>query len=278
MWGSGSREMREQLTDLWRTVFGDEPAYTDLFFDRLYRPEWTLTREEDGRVASALYLLDAPLLTEAGGEPSLYLCAAATRPEYRGRGYMADLIGQAKELARSRGIPSVSLIPAEASLFSYYERFGFRSFFYRSRYTARAEEGGEGYDFLPAGPEELFRLETEVLRQYPGSALKSPAYFAFLQRETALLGGGLLKIVRRGNPLGYLVCLREGGAPYIKELMCPAEERVPAAGAFARSRGLLHIAAFGPAEQGGKPRGMLWRAEGFEAPGKNLPYIGCMLD
>ena len=91
-------------------------------------------------------------------------------------------------------------------------------------------------------------------------------------------GGELLKIVRWGNPLGYLVCLREGKTLYIKELMCPAEERAPAAGAFARSRGLPHIAAFGPAEQGGKPRGMLWRAEGFEAPGKNLPYIGCMLD
>lgn len=270
--------MKQQLIDLWHAVFGDKPAYTDLFFNMLYRPEGTLIKTENGRVVSALYLVDAPLVTQVGAEPSLYLCAAATAPEYRGRGYMAELIGQAKDFARSRAIPSISLIPAETSLFSYYERFGFRPFFYRKQHVFRAEEGGEGYSFLRAETEELFQLENGVLRQHPGSALKTRAFFAFLQREAALLGGGVLKIVRRGQVRGYLVWLPERDGLYIKELMCPAGEQMLVAGAFARARGFSEVTAFGPASTGGGPRGMLWRADGFKVPGGNRPYIGCMLD
>lgn len=121
------------LFSLWKQSFGDEDGYIRLFFEKEYEHCRTFACFENGKIVSALYLLDCfiPL-----GEERLdgwYLYAAATKPESRGRGLMSDLIRQAQAFAEKENRAFIALVPGEESLYGYYQRFGFDQTMYKYR-------------------------------------------------------------------------------------------------------------------------------------------------
>ncbi len=78
-------------------------------------------RYKDKKIVSQLFLIEG----ELSGDTVGYIYAAATDKEYRGKGYMAELINRAKIK-----YPRLALRPAQDSLYEYYERFGFKTSFY----------------------------------------------------------------------------------------------------------------------------------------------------
>ena len=96
----------EALKALWRDVFGDDDAYIDTFFRRIYVPGMASVIDGDGCLAAAAYAVPF------GG--ATYIYAVATRREYRGRGY-----GRAVTLAAAGGEPAY-LCPADATLRCWY--------------------------------------------------------------------------------------------------------------------------------------------------------------
>ena len=60
-----------------------------------------------------------------------YVCGAATRPAYRGAGIMAAMLQAAHSQMRRAGDAGAVLIPASQSLYAYYEKHGYRDFFYQ---------------------------------------------------------------------------------------------------------------------------------------------------
>lgn len=116
---------KEQLIELWQTCFGDAEAFTTLFFDRVYRPENTLSDEADGRIVSALHLI--PYTWAYGGSelPATYVAGVATSPDARGTGRAGRLMSRALSVMRQRGDCLSVLIPAEPGLFDYYRRWGY---------------------------------------------------------------------------------------------------------------------------------------------------------
>lgn len=123
------------IISLWQEAFGDSEAEIMFFLDKRYKPENTLIIEEDGKIASMLFLLEGEMSVKGKCYPSYYLYAACTLNEYRGRGYMASLLDFAKETALNRGYYFICLMPGEKSLYDFYEKHGYKAIFKKKLLT-----------------------------------------------------------------------------------------------------------------------------------------------
>lgn len=109
------------LRALFTEAFGDE-AFTDLFFARGYSRERCLAAYE-GALLGALHWFDCTL----EGKKAAYVYGIAAFRHCRGRGIGSALIRAAVETLQREDYETILLVPAEESLFGYYERFGFRA-------------------------------------------------------------------------------------------------------------------------------------------------------
>lgn len=114
-------EEEAPLRALFTEAFSDED-FTDLFFRTGYAPERCLAAL-DGELLAALHWFDCSL----EGKKAAYIYGIAAFRRCRGRGVGSALIRAALEELETRGYEMVFLVPAEPSLFGYYERFGFRA-------------------------------------------------------------------------------------------------------------------------------------------------------
>jgi predicted acetyltransferase len=156
-----------ELKTLWRDVFQEEEAYLDAFFEKLFKGENALLYEEDGRIAAALHMVPYSMIVDEVEHPLLYLYAIGTLPEYRGKGYAGEITREALRVAEDRGYSAAFLVPAEESLFLWYERMGFETVFYKT--TIRLEikdylslpslvSEGTWKAFKTSNPQELWDL------------------------------------------------------------------------------------------------------------------------
>ena len=113
--------LKEQALSLYKEVFAEDAAefaeaFTDRYFDKCCRYKIV-----EGKIVSMLYLLDCTVFDGEKNCSAAYLYAAATHPNFRGKGLMSELINEARleqEIIVTK--------PATESLFSYYEKFGFK--------------------------------------------------------------------------------------------------------------------------------------------------------
>lgn len=143
-----NNETKQQVYDMWKTVFGDADAYMEIYFREKYRNENTLIYFENEKAAASLQMLPYDF-TFCGTEiPVLYLSGVSTLPEARKKGYQDQLLMASFEHAQKNGIPLMLLVPQEPWLLKFYDKYGFAQTF-------------------DAGTEELPSLKT-LIEQFPG--------------------------------------------------------------------------------------------------------------
>ena len=87
MIASAAPGMERELKQLWMVSFQEESRPVSLFFRMVYRPENCLVYLFRGKVASAVHLLPCSVQLSGGRTVQAhYIYAAATFPEYRGKG------------------------------------------------------------------------------------------------------------------------------------------------------------------------------------------------
>ena len=118
-------EDRPQLKELWKAAFGDSDEYIESFFACFLRGDTCVVAEADGVVVSAMYIVPCIRLfpyrkniLTAG-----YTYALATLPAYRGRGIGSAVYRAACETAMKTA-DAAFVLPAEASLYPFYEKDG----------------------------------------------------------------------------------------------------------------------------------------------------------
>ena len=156
---SPEKKYQNDLFTLWKTCFGDEDGYIDLFFRKEYEHCKTFARFENETIVSALYLLDCFISLNGKRYDGYYLYAAATRPESRKKGYMAALIREAQRFAEKEGKSFIALVPGEEWLYAYYRKFGFEKEMYKYRTETK---NGSTVSRKPVGSEDYlaFRLSS----------------------------------------------------------------------------------------------------------------------
>lgn len=143
------KDILSQLKALWIENFQDTDTYTDLIFDNYANPDTLLYIEKDGKVVSSL--LGIPYNFSGDVQlKGLYLCGLSTQEEYRGKGYMSELINRINSKARELGYDFTFLIPANDGLRRYYADRGYVDAFYCFN-----EHYAPGHKFLKQWPENV---------------------------------------------------------------------------------------------------------------------------
>ena len=125
----------DSLRKLWKIVFGDTDAFLDNFFSIAYSPERCKFYEQDGEAICALYWFDCAY----NGGKLAYIYAVATHPDHRGQGLASRLMAETHDHLKALDYAGAVLKPAKG-LFPFYERLGYETCGYISRFTAEADE------------------------------------------------------------------------------------------------------------------------------------------
>ncbi|MBQ7840834.1 MAG: GNAT family N-acetyltransferase [Lachnospiraceae bacterium] len=108
---------------LWREVFREDSAlFTDYYFSQKAAKNRGLVLEGEDGIRAMLYLTPEQMLAAGQHVESAYIVGVATKSEWRHRGYMAALLGQAYALLYKERMPFVFLMPASPDI---YTPFGF---------------------------------------------------------------------------------------------------------------------------------------------------------
>lgn len=206
---------REGIISLWQEAFGDSKDEINVFLKNKYFPDDTLIYEIDGEIASMLFLLDGDMCIEGKDYPSYYLYAACTAKKHRGKGLMAALLEFAKEISGARNKYFICLMPAEKSLFNFYERFGYKSLFKYKLLTVDREEIESDCDFSISDEENIivnfFEIRKRAFEKFDYFKWDSKAInFAF--EHNKLYSGGCLR-----NRKGYLLYSQSTNGIIVKE-------------------------------------------------------------
>lgn len=275
-----------EILPLWLDAFpGDTAEDVGKFLEKVFPQSRCLAVRENGKPVSMVFLLPARL--EWGGDrpgtmPLQYIYAAGTLSSRRGRGIFGRLLNEALEAARSEGIPASFLRPAEPSLFAYYERFGYRPFFYaRTLRLSRGEflrGSGRARGTPPEGGAGAVR--GRLLEELP-VRVRWPEFIVGYAEEYVREAGGETLAVDGG----WALCEPRGDLLWIREWLCrsAAEPALRAAAGRRFSAGTILLRRPASPEDGGEPFGMICPLNG-EAEKRlaglkpGFPYMGLALD
>ena len=207
---------RAALTALWRQVFGDPEAVVAAFFDALPQMGIGAVAEAEGRPVGAAYVLDALAVVDAGGQARRcgYLYAVAVDPEHRHQGLGAALSQQAAALSQARGTEFICTLPAEPSLYAWYEEIlGLHCALRRKRYPVTA---GPGWPAERLCPGDYLARREALLAGVPHLRPEA-AVMDFAGQFYTLFGGGLYAC---GG--GLCAVYADNGRVLIRELIAPA--------------------------------------------------------
>lgn len=136
--------IEKQIKEIWRSTFGDTPAYVDLLFNAYFSENLSQWITLDGKVAACGIGIPYDFVC-CNGEKfrGLYLCGLATVPEMRCQGLMTRLLEEMEENARKRGFDATFLIPADEELRNFYAKRGYKN---TSKRLCLSLEKGEEID------------------------------------------------------------------------------------------------------------------------------------
>lgn len=141
--------IKSSAYDLYRQTFGEDKAFDTLLFDNFFENCRYIVENE--QVVSMLFELPVTLIKEGERLPLCYVYAAATHPDYRGRGLASRLVEEA--CARH---PRVILRPAEEGLQAFYGRLGFKG--------CTAHSTGDGQPCI-SGNEVISRMAAPIEKE-----------------------------------------------------------------------------------------------------------------
>lgn len=109
------------LKNLWCEVFDEDTEVCDIFFENIFKTCVSPVFRVNGKIVSSVFLLECNLNDARG----FYVYCAMTKKDFRGKGYMGELLKFSDKIREDAGLDFLLLVPSEKSLFNYYSKFGF---------------------------------------------------------------------------------------------------------------------------------------------------------
>lgn len=173
------------VRQMWKICFEDSDEFMDLYFSRKYKNSDTLLYIEDGVAVASLQMLPYDMRFYGVVIPTAYISGACTLPEYRGRGYMKELLLASYKVMQQRKIPISFLIPAEDWLYGFYAKYGYERVF---------DDGRDPLDmdtllkYYPDNLDSGFEVFNEKYQQQDFCVLKTKNDFQTILEEYILYG------------------------------------------------------------------------------------------
>ncbi len=186
-----------RLTALWQDAFGDSQDYIDRFFGLFLHPDSCLAAEVDGKLVSAMYLMDGPLLFPPSGRSlsTTYTYALATDPAYQGQGIGTAVYKACVDAALERS-DAACVLPAEKALYPFYERAASCKPVSQVRQAVLTRDQvapGRAEDAVSVSLGEYYLRRKAILRGRP-YALMTRDMFTLEQYQMQRFGGGFISV------------------------------------------------------------------------------------
>lgn len=216
-----TKEYLGQLKELWAKTFGDTRQAIDLYFQEGCRLSDVLADVEGGRLCAMASLL--PLRLDWGGKTleGRYVYAVATDETERGKGRSTRLLERAHAVMQEQGVAASVLVPASESLFSFYERRGYRRAFRLNRRSVSAAEliknTAPPHELSSCGAERYYQLRNFAFSGCAPFAAWGEPQLRFAMQLARLYGAQIFHIrTDAGEAAAY--CIRRQGTVAVKEI------------------------------------------------------------
>lgn len=287
MLGFATTQMVPDLMALWSAVFGDSDAYIKLYFENRFVPQNTLVYLENNRPVGMVSMLPVTLRNPLDPLSGQYIYAVATHPEYRGKGVSSQLMEFAHKTCLHRGVDVTLLVPAEKSLFEFYNERGYHIAFNTKQRVLTPEEIGTT-DPIPKLKATSLLAQEEMRNRHFGRSHLFAKWdkhaLSYQDMELTLTGA---QVFAFDEAHGYALCVRQEDTIYIKELVLEGISLTAAAVALHEQYGAksYHIRAWEDEQLEGAvlPFAMIkWHNEKkqellSDVAGK-APYLALVLD
>lgn len=235
-----------ELAALWSHCFGDSREFIHAFFSLLPKLGTGIAAVRGGKVIGMAYAIIMELSAGGRTQKSGYIYAVAVDESCRGLGIGAALSKAAAEAARELGAEIVCTLPAEPSLYPWYEKVINTGFtLHRRRETVSVQCGAAA----AADCERISFDEYNTQREYLLSGmphLSIGSSGAELLSKLCECNGGALFSLPGGIAAAYL----EDGSCVIRELICPGRLRAQSAAAIAQALHVRSAVYFTPDKHG----------------------------
>jgi predicted acetyltransferase len=200
----GEDKYKEALKNMWKLCFPhDSDLFADFYFSKVYKNDETLICVENGQALAALQMIPYSLKIGATIYAAGYISGAMTHPDFQKKGYMAKLLNASFEAMKNKGYDYTFLIPQEAWLFGFYERFGYQPFISPSLKNFK--------DFKEFKDTKDYSEHAQFLATLPNAVLKSEEQFANIVADALSEGGKIIDdrekrgMIKNLNPLAETI-------------------------------------------------------------------------
>lgn len=156
-------EMQAEIRNLWKICFPDDEDFMNAYFKYKYKSLYTLVLRSNDCIIASLQMLPYYYENPQGQKVEVaYMSGLCTLPEHRRKGYMERLLEESFRVMKERNITQSLLIPQEAHLIKYYEKFGYKTIFH---YHPTSMESECPLD-VDSTSESLEALCIKLIKQY----------------------------------------------------------------------------------------------------------------
>lgn len=239
--------MRDHVKTLWQLCFNDNPAFIDLYFKYRYKDEINRCIEQNKRIVSALQVIPYPMTWCGGTALTGYISGACTHPEYRNKGLMRSLLTQTHRQMKQDGVLFATLIPAERSLFDFYETFGYATVFNykKERWEGMTEPASGELTTSIADLKEELSVKTDLYRAIDNmmaerSCTVQHTYedYRVIVADMLLENNRLVMAKRNGGYVGAAFCIPVDRGVWVEDVLVNSGEdwQVVSAALFAEAQ------------------------------------------
>lgn len=220
---NAEKKYQTELKKMWQEIFEDKAEYINLFFDNMYKDEYCFIAIDNEKVVAMMYFLPATMVRKHEKIEGRYVYAVATDKNYRGRGIMSALESYASNVVALKGVEFLTLVPATESLFSMYEKIGYKTYEYHKKLEFNPHEYTRSDNVLI---EKISFDSLDNLRQNFLNRFEEYIYIddnEYAKKELLFLGAKIYKI-GDDKEIGYVICFVNDEKLQIKE--CALSERL----------------------------------------------------
>ncbi len=273
-----------QLHTLWQEAFLESAEDTASYFTMRHQHENMLVDVSGDEVTAMLSLLPVTLKSAGWAKKARYIFAVATKKNHRGLGISTRLMEEAHKLIKEEGGVAGLLVPAEESLFSFYQKRGYETAFFmdENRILPQQIQKPDAQDSLvDCAASEYFILREALCENNSLFVSWDVEALTYIKESFERSGGRMLKLKVDGRPSLAISAPYEGEV-HLKELLCaPMDVTRCLALLHEEMKGKAYIVRTPAGRQGtglARPFGMIhWLDEPMKLTGEP-PYLSLAKD
>ncbi|GAA6326114.1 GNAT family N-acetyltransferase [Fusobacterium ulcerans] len=211
---------------IWKECFTDSENEVRFYFDELYRKENFLLMEDgEKEIRASLHENPYEMIMNNEKLSSFYIIAVAVSPQYRGKGYMGELIRYSLRNAREKGLDFVFLSPINTEI---YRRYGFGYMSSLEKYSISMENIpferiDRTYEIKKVSEEknlygDLIEIYKEKMKNSFAYLERDENYYRRALKEMENENGDIYIFYLENKAAGYISLYKREGSLEVREL------------------------------------------------------------